>query len=291
MEIKLIELYCFICHLYDSNSVLKHQRLSNFKPRFTDQELVTCYFFAMLNNQHTKQEIYDYTARHWGAWFPALPSYQAFSYRLNNLAADFGLIFNHLLADRLAAAAAWSEDSIIDSFPVMIKRGKLSKTCSIAADVAAFGYCSSKDLYYYGVKLHSLAIRRLKSLPLPSSIFLSSAAKHDLVAFKEENPPVLTKNLFADKAYKDSQLKADLMSRGVALLTPYKRRKHEPAQFNEPLWSRFVSTFRQPIESFFHWLNEKTDYQNASRVRSSKGLLVHCYGKLAFAGLILCFYS
>lgn len=291
MEIKLIELYCFICHLYDTQSVLKHQRLSNFKPRFTDQELVTCYFFAMLNNQHTKQEIYDYTARHWGAWFPALPSYQAFSYRLNISAADFGLIFNHLLADRLAAAAAWSEDSIIDSFPVIIKRGKLSKTCAIAADLAAFGYCSSKDLYYYGVKLHSLAIRRLNSLPLPSSIFLSSAATHDLVAFKEANPPVLTKNLFADKAYKDSHLKADLMSRGVALLTPCKRRKNEPAQFNEPLWSRFVSTFRQPIESFFHWLNEKTAYQNASRVRSSKGLLVHCYGKLAFAGLLLCFYS
>lgn len=116
MEIKLIELYCFICHLYDSNSILQHQRLSNFKPRFTDHELVTCYFFAMLNNQHTKQEIYDYTARHWGAWFPALPSYQAFSYRLDNLTDTFGLIFNHLLANKLAAAAAaWSEDSIIDS--------------------------------------------------------------------------------------------------------------------------------------------------------------------------------
>lgn len=163
--------------------------------------------------------------------------------------------------------------------------------------------------------MHSLAVRRLKSLPLPSSIFLSSAAKHDLVAFKEENPPVLTKNLFADKACKDAQLKSDLMSRGVALLTPYKRRKNDPAQFNEPLWSRFVSAFRQPMESFFHWLNEKTGYQNASRirsskgllvhyydvirengyrrdqVRSSKGLLVHCYGKLAFAGLLLCFYS
>jgi len=291
MEIKLIELYCLICRLYDSNKVLKHQRLSNFKPRFTDRELVTCYFFAMLNNQNTKQEIYDYTARHWRAWFPDLPSYQAFSYRLNNLAADFALIFNHLLAAKLATAQAWSEDSIIDSFPVIIKRGKLSKTCAIAADVAAFGYCSSKDLYYYGVKLHSLAVRRLKSLPLPSSVFLSSAAKHDLTAFKEANPQVLTKNLFADKAYKDSQLKADLMRRGVALLTPCKRRRNDPAQFNEPLWSRFVSTFRQPIESFFHWLNDKTDYQNASRVRSSKGLLVHCYGKLAFAGLLLCFYS
>jgi hypothetical protein len=54
MEIKLIELYCLICHIYDTQSVLKHQRLSNFKPVFTDQELVACYFLAMLNNQHKK---------------------------------------------------------------------------------------------------------------------------------------------------------------------------------------------------------------------------------------------
>ena len=92
MEIKLIELYCLICHIYDNQSVLKHQRLSNFKPRFTDQELVTCYFFAMLNNQRNIQQIYDYISRHWLEWFPQLPSYKAFNSRLNNLSADFCLI-------------------------------------------------------------------------------------------------------------------------------------------------------------------------------------------------------
>ena len=74
MEIKLIELYCLICYIYDKQSVLKHQRLSNFRPSFTDQELITCYFFAMLNNQQNKREIYDYIRHHWLMWFPSLPS-------------------------------------------------------------------------------------------------------------------------------------------------------------------------------------------------------------------------
>jgi hypothetical protein len=292
MEIKLIELYCLICRLYDSNSILKHQRLSNFKPLFTDQELLTCYFLAMLNHQHNQQEIYTYISCHWSEWFPNLPSYQAFNYRLNQLSAAFALIFDSLLQAKLRHLD-WllAEDSVIDSFPVMLKKGKPAKSCRTASQMADFGYCSSKDIYYWGVKLHHLAIRRPKTLPLPFQIFLTPASKHDLIAFKEHHREVPTQNLFADKAYQDQQLKADLQAKGVNLLTPYKRKKNEPIEFNEPLWSKFVSSFRQPIESFFNWLNQKTDYQNASRVRSTNGLLVHCWGKLAFAGLLLCFYS
>lgn len=291
MEIKLIELYCLICHIYDNNPVLKHQRLSNFKPKFTDQELVACYFLAMLNNQRQIREIYNYINRHWLAWFPDLPSYQAFNSRLNNLAADFALVFDALLqAEFEKSPTDFSADSLIDSFPVMLKRGKRAKKCQTAQPVADFGYCASKDIYYWGVKLHNLAIRRIKRLPLPFQVFFSPASHHDLTAFKQHNPSVPTENLFADKAYQDKELKVDLAKQGITLLTPYKKKKNEPIQFNEPLWSKFVSRFKQPIESFFNWLNEKTDYQNASKVRSTNGLLVHCFGKLAFAGLLLCFY-
>ncbi len=292
MEIKLIELYCLICYLYDTQSVLKHQHLSNFKPKFTDQELVTCYFFAMLNNQHNIREIYHYVSRHWFEWFPELPSYQAFNHRLNNLSASFAIIFNALLREKLLLPNPdFSADSLIDSFPVMMARGKKAKSCRTASEIAEFGYCASKDIYYYGVKLHNLAIRRLKCLPLPFQVFVSSASKDDLTAFKETDPVIPTRNLFADKAYSDQELKLYLESKGVTLLTPPKKKKNDLPPFNEPLWSKFVSSSRQPIESFFHWLNDKTNYQDASRVRSNNGLLVHCYGKLAFAVLLLCFYS
>lgn len=170
---KLIELYCLICHLYDTQSDVRQQRLSNFKPVFTDQELMTCYFFAMLNNQHHKREIYDYIRHHWLDWFPDLPSYQAFSYRLNNLPASFAVLATHLLQSKLLSPNAnFSADSLIDSFPVMLARGKKSKSCRTASELASFGYCSSKDIYYYGVKLHNLAIRRFKTLPFDRRLYL-----------------------------------------------------------------------------------------------------------------------
>lgn len=49
----------------------------------------------------------------------------------------------------------------------------------------------------------------------------------------------------------------------------------------EMLYDKMVSSVRQPIESFFNWLNEKTQIQKASKVRSSKRLLVHIIGRIA----------
>jgi len=55
------------------------------------------------------------------------------------------------------------------------------------------------------------------------------------------------------------------------------------------LLSKAVSTIRQPIEFLFNWLIVKTDIQRASKVRSTNGLLVHVFGKIAAAFIYLVF--
>ena len=55
----------------------------------------------------------------------------------------------------------------------------------------------------------------------------------------------------------------------------------------DEILSSSVSRVRQPIESLFSWIDEKTGIQTASKVRSTQGLLVHVYGKLAAALLLL----
>jgi hypothetical protein len=79
------------------------------------------------------------------------------------------------------------------------------------------------------------------------------------------------------------------------MLTPVKGVKNQPENikawdkaFND-LFSTAVSTVRQPIESLFNWLIEKTDIQRASKVRSTKGLLVYIFGRLAAAFIFLIF--
>jgi hypothetical protein len=48
MENQLIQIYLFVCQSYDTCSQSCFQRLSNnAKPDFTDQELITIWFFAL----------------------------------------------------------------------------------------------------------------------------------------------------------------------------------------------------------------------------------------------------
>lgn len=74
MQLQLVQLDLLVCHLYDTQPVLQHQRLSNFRPKFTDQELVTIYVFGHLHGFFSLRQIYDSMQHHWREWFPLLPS-------------------------------------------------------------------------------------------------------------------------------------------------------------------------------------------------------------------------
>jgi hypothetical protein len=100
VEQQLIELYLQVCDFYDDQPDLKYQRLSNFKLRCTDQELLTMYLFGHLQGHHQQRRIYEYVRQHWQQWFPTVPSYQAFNRRLNELVASF----EHLIGDTLSAS-------------------------------------------------------------------------------------------------------------------------------------------------------------------------------------------
>ena len=55
------------------------------------------------------------------------------------------------------------------------------------------------------------------------------------------------------------------------------------------LYSTVVSKIRLPVEAIFNWRIEKTDIQKASKVRSTMGLMIHTFGRLAVAFITLIF--
>jgi hypothetical protein len=79
------------------------------------------------------------------------------------------------------------------------------------------------------------------------------------------------------------------------MLIPVKGIRNQPENIKQmdkaanDLFSTAVSRIRQPIEALFNWLIEKTDIQRASRVRSTNGLLVHLFGRIAAAYIFLIF--
>jgi hypothetical protein len=126
MENQLIQLYLLVCQIYDNQSSLKYQRASNFKPRFSDQELITVYLFGHLNGLYQKKAIYRFTRNYWADWFPDFPTYQAFNRRLNLLDTAFHAIGASLLA-ALQNHRAAELDHLIDSMPVMLAAGSFAR--------------------------------------------------------------------------------------------------------------------------------------------------------------------
>lgn len=81
-----------------------------------------------------------------------LINYQNFNSRINRLAPAF-LLMTPLLLERFSIPADTIEVFLGDSIHII--------TCSHKrkAKVARNGYCATKKLHYYGVKLHSLNLR------------------------------------------------------------------------------------------------------------------------------------
>lgn len=249
------------------------------------------YLFGHLQGLTSQRRIYGYFAGHWRQWFPALPTYQAFNRRLQLLLPAFELLIEANLRNAAQREALAAADRLIDSLPVMLAQGRRANRARVAREMADVGFCATKQIHYCGVKLHVLAARRLSQLPLPERLFLSKASQHDLAALREFDPQLTGCGLFGDKAYADTETKTALQERRLYLVTPYKRKRNEAETAVPTSFNRLVSSIRQPIESLFNWLIQRTDLQNASRVRSTPGLLIHCYGKLAVACLLLTFYS
>lgn len=290
-ETKLITVYCEVCDQYQRHLWQYCERMSNnHAPEFTDEEVLTIYLFGIMRHHRTVKAIYDYTSDHLRAWFRRLPSYEAYVQRLNNVGSVFPAFMN-------AVAARWPSLGngmayLLDSMPIMLAAEKRRKRAKVAAEVANCGYCGSKDVYYYGVKVHLLAIRRPGELPRPEYLEVTAASKHDLTVLDGLAPFLRQVALYADKAYIDELVRQILAAQQSTIQTPVKKAKgQERLHWFEQLLSTAVSRVRQPIESFFNWVEEHTGIQRASKVRSVRGLNVHVFGRLTAAMLLLSFNS
>lgn len=178
--------------------------------------------------------------------------------------------------------------------PIITCSGKRSG--KVAREITNKGYCSTKGMYYYGLKLHLLGFRRIGKLPHPEQILFTPASVNDLTVFKEAWSEIEHRTFFGDKIYFVKQINEHMMeNQNSEMLAPVKGVKGMPEVIKQrikaadDLYSTAVSRVRQPIEAIFNWLIEKTDIQRASKVRSVKGLMVHAFGRLTAAFIHLAF--
>ena len=288
-ETLLITIYVYVQEKYRFHLFIHCQRFSNnCKQNLTDEEVITIYLFGIMKKQFTIKDIYCYAHDHLLDWFPDLPSYVAFVQRLNRVGDVFPGLIETILKD-IGKKELVQKVYLLDSLPIIMANAKRSSQAKVAKEFADKGYCSSKDIYFYGVKLHIMGHKRQETIPLPEYVGLTPASDHDLSAFRQISPYLRNIKIFLDKAYNDEQEEKYLREQqNVVLYKPVKKKKGQKTlSLFDRLFSRTVNRIRQPIESLFNWIQEKTHIQNASKVRSYKGLMVHVFGKFAAAMFLL----
>jgi hypothetical protein len=276
-EFELIAMYLHDSDIYKYDLMYSRLRFSNnLKPEFTDGEVVTIYLYSNYIEQCFKiKQICEYASDPLRSWFPLLPSYAALNMRLNRLGEAYKILSSNLIST-FEPSDCIEDISFLDSMPIITCSGKRSG--KVANEITNKGFCSTKGMYYYGLKLRALAFYRPHHLPFPEQFQHTPASEKDLNLFKHAWGEIEYHAFFGDKIYFDSLYfqDANLKLRDKAA---------------NDLFSKAVSRIRQPIESFFNWLIEKTDIQRASKVRSIKGLMVFVFGRLASAYFALIFNS
>ena len=175
----------------------------NSNPEFTDEEVLTVYLFCGYCQRYFGiNEIHTFAKEYLSSWFPKLPSYQTFNARLNMLSEAFRLLVE-IMIQSFRPKDCDSLVSIVDSMPIVTCKGK-NREGKVATEITSKGYCSTKNMYYYGLKLHMVGQRREGTIPFPEMMAITSASENDLTVFKCECVPYLSgKTVFADKIYSD----------------------------------------------------------------------------------------
>ena len=123
----------------------------------------------------------------------------AFIQRLNRLADVFAPLLETVVGQRQAGdtEAVW----LTDSFPVALARHGHRFKARVAPQIATAGYCATKKLYFYGLRVHVVARAQAATLPLPVYIGVTGGGENDGKVFDSIRPQLHDLCLCADKAY------------------------------------------------------------------------------------------
>lgn len=284
-QLKLISLFCWIDDGFTFRGwdLLCERFSPNRHPSFTDTEVLSSYLFARMRGHHCIKSAWQFIADFLLVFFPKLPSYSTFVARLHRLI--------HVLEKALIECTQHIHihkysDYIIDSCPLIVGKGPRSNSAKVASELSDKSYSSTKRIWYYGIKLHVVVRRRPGVMPKPVFMGIGPASEHDNRALKELIGCFDHGKLFGDKAYGGQDFAQQLKEQGSQLCVPSKRGRGQFQLAGTEVNNLEVSQIRQSVETYFAWLHEKTNIQNAGKVRSLKGLLTFVWSSL-LVGMLL----
>ena len=170
-QTNLITLYCAVCENSSTIEAVMQRQSNNFRPQFTDEECITVYLWGISQRRFEQKAIYNYTKNHLLEWFPKLPSYQAFSDRLNRLAPAFQALAESWLS--VIGVNLEEQKDEPGALVEMIKRNDFNRKTIIVLDRGYESYnvmahlMNTPNVYFVlRVKHNHSAMREIARLPM-----------------------------------------------------------------------------------------------------------------------------
>src|SRR5688572_12511909 len=219
-------------------------------PKLSDVEVLTMEIFGEQQGRHDDGSIHRYFDGHWRHFFPKLGSYQAFARQCAALSVIKQRILVHLFP-------ANGDIHLLDGFPIPVCRNCRGTRCRTFRDVAAWGYCATKQEYFYGLRGHLV-------------ITLAGTAVTFTVANVDERdvvPNLYDKVLLiGDKGFISGELKAEAAAHDIDLQTPL--RKNMPDDRDPGAVARLIRT-RRTVETAIGKLSEMFAAQTTKAFQAS----------------------
>ena len=116
--------------------------------------------------------------------------------------------------------------------PIITCSGK--RTSRVATEITDKGFCSTKGIYYFGLKLHLIGFRRIGKLPHPEQILFTPASVNDVTVFREAWSGFENRTFWGDKIYFVNDLNEHMVKyQNSEILTPIKAVKDMDFCFQE----------------------------------------------------------
>lgn len=104
-----------------------------------------------MNGYCKMSDTYEFTKGYHLRDFPRLPSYAKLNKRINNLADAIIMLAENLT--KHPEITELNPIDLVDSCPIVLASSKRHTRAKVAPELCSSGYCASKGVYYYGVKL------------------------------------------------------------------------------------------------------------------------------------------
>jgi hypothetical protein len=260
-DTKLITVYLWVCDRLDQSVGGVRLRHRGFAPKLSDAEALTMEIFGELLGLRSDAAVWRYFKDHWSLWFPGLGSPANFAKQCANL---------HPVKQALLTQSFMPGDDVylIDGFPVPVCHFARAHRSRAYRGEAAYGYCASKNEYYYGFKGH-LTIDRAGRIVH----FTLTAANIDERQVLPNLFGRIAGWLLGDKGYLGEEWRSEAALHGLQLVTPVRSNMDDPC---DPKLMAWFMTIRRRVETAIGQLVEAFSFCD---VRTHD--LWHLTGRLA----------